>query len=257
MNGSSGDRWSSSGGGGGGGGGGYQDNTNTDDRHNDGSDEHDRGQQNTTNHNNKNLGGMNENDEKERFRQLQKSMEEEVERLKSDNLCANEKISMLKEQLAEVVRRKKNDNHSINSNNSSNNNNLGVNSVDQEKLQASMEKVEQLKTDNMHANEKICMMREQLAEVKEKKDGEIALLKSIIAEREKAMKESCEKASAFENQCKELKENVALLNEEIAVLELVCEKMCSSGDYDNELEGLEIEGTNNCLRSHLGSLTKT
>jgi hypothetical protein len=38
-------------------------------------------------------------------------------------------------------------------------------------------------------------------------------------------------------------------------LELVCEKMCSSGDYDNELEGLEIEGTNNCLRSHLGSLT--
>ena len=36
-------------------------------------------------------------------------------------------------------------------------------SNDQEKLQNSMEKVEQLKTDNLCANEKILMLKEQLA----------------------------------------------------------------------------------------------
>lgn len=57
-----------------------------------------------------------------------------------------------------------------NSINHNNNNNLGLNNItrkkdsnDQEKLQNSMEKVEQLKTDNLCANEKILMLKEQLA----------------------------------------------------------------------------------------------
>jgi len=38
--------------------------------------------------------------------------------------------------------------------------------VDEEKLQNSMETVEQLKIDNLCANEKILMLKEQLAEAK-------------------------------------------------------------------------------------------
>jgi len=98
------------------------------------------------------------------------------------------------------------------------------------------------------------MLKEQLAEVTKKKDAEIALLQSQLAVTEQAVRESNEKAYSFENECKGLKEKIELLQEEVDVLELVCEKMCPSGEGDNGLEGLEIEEVN-CLRSHLGSLT--
>jgi len=266
MNGSSGDRCSSSGGGG------HQDNATNDDRdrsNDNGSDLMLKEQlaevkknkmMKDDNHNSSSNNNRGFNSDKETYQKwmvdqekLQNLSLEKVER-------ANEKILMLKEQLAEVKNNKmKEDNHS------NNNNNVGFNSeketyhkwmVDQEKLHKSLEKVEQLKTDNICANEKICMMKEELAAVTEKKDDEITLLKSIIEDKDQAIQESSEKAFAFENQCKELKEHVASLNEEIAVLELVCEKICSSGgngDKD-EFEGLEIEGAS-CWRSQLGSLT--
>lgn len=102
---------------------------------------------------------------------------------------------------------------------------------------------------------------------KEMKDGEISLLKSKIEVNEVvAMKEINDKASTFENQCEESKEHdVALLQEEIAVLELVCEKMCSSDDGKVELEGLEISWTHGrtlalqrtlCSTWHLKSRSK-
>jgi hypothetical protein len=81
-------------------------------------------------------------------------------------------------------------------------------------------------------------------------------LTSKIEENEQAVRESNEKASSFERECKELKEKVELLQEEVDVLELVCEKMYSSGGGGmDELEGLEIDGAANCFRSQLGSLT--
>ena len=124
--------------------------------------------------------------------------------------------------------------------------------VDQE-LPKSLD-LEQFMSDNTCAAKKILMLKQFLTEVMEKKDGETAMLKSAIEAKERAIQESSERASAFESHCKEMQEQVASLKEEVAVLELVCEKMCSSGDGDDELEGLEIDGAN-CLRSCLGSLT--
>lgn len=88
-------------------------------------------------------------------------------------------------------------------------------------------------------------------------DGKVVLLTSKIEENEHAIRESNERASSFERECKELKEKVALLQEEVDVLELVCEKMYSSGGCGgmDELEGLEIDGAANCFRSQLESLT--
>ena len=165
-----------------------------------------------------------------------------------------------------------NDDRADNSNNASggngsgqkytnHNNNLGLNEkerfqqwmVDQE-LPKSLEDLEQFMTDEICAAEKILMLKRILTEVMEKKDGEVAMLKSEIEAKDLANQESSKKASTFETQCKEMQEQVALLKEEVAVLELVCEKMCSSGDGDDALEGLEIDGAN-CLRSCLGSLT--
>ena len=129
--------------------------------------------------------------------------------------------------------------------------------VDEEKLQNSMETVEQLKIDNLCANEKILILKEQLVEAKGEQDVKVVLLTSKIEENEHAIRESNERASSFERECKELKEKVTLLQEEVDVLELVCEKMYSSrgcGGMD-ELEGLEIDGAANCFRSQLESLT--
>lgn len=136
--------------------------------------------------------------------------------------------------------------------NHSSNNSLEQWMVDQE-LPKSLD-LEQLMSDHMCAAEKILMLKQFLTEVIEKKDGETAMLKSAIEAMERANQESSERASAFETKCDEMQEQVALLKEEVAVLELVCEKMCSSGHGDDELEGLEIDGAN-CLRSCLGSLT--
>lgn len=87
-------------------------------------------------------------------------------------------------------------------------------------------------------------------------DGKVVLLTSKIEENEHAIRESNERASSFERECKELKEKVALLQEEVDVLGLVCEKMYSSGGGGtDELEGLEIDGAANCFRSQLESLT--
>jgi len=165
-----------------------------------------------------------------------------------------------------------NDDRADNSNNASggngsgqkytnHNNNLGLNEKERfqqwmvnEELPKSLEDLEQFMTDEICAAEKILMLKRILTEVMEKKDGEVAMLKSEIEAKDLANQESSKKASTFEAQCKETEEQVALLKEEVAVLELVCEKMCSSGDGDDALEGLEIDGAN-CLRSCLGSFT--
>eukprot|EP00984_Skeletonema_dohrnii_P028639 scaffold18691_cov145-Skeletonema_dohrnii-CCMP3373.AAC.2 len=218
SNGSSGDHSSNSGGGGEG----HQDNASNDDRagNSDSANDGNGHGQKYSNHNNNNLGLS----EKERFHQWMVNQEklqnstENIEQLNSDNECTNEEITMRKE------------------------------------LPKSLKDLDQLKNDDISATEKILMLKELLAEVLDKKDGEIAMLKSEIEANEQATKESNEKASIFETQCKEMQEEVASLKEEIAVLELVCERMYSSGDGEDELERLEIEGEN-CLRSCLGSLT--
>eukprot|EP00986_Skeletonema_menzelii_P012947 scaffold7313_cov144-Skeletonema_menzelii.AAC.5 len=71
--------------------------------------------------------------------------------------------------------------------------------------------MEQLKIDNLCANEKILMLKEQLAEAKGEQDGKVVSLTSKIEENEQAVRESNEKASSFERECKELKEKVELL----------------------------------------------
>mmetsp|Transcript_4674 Transcript_4674/g.9752 ORF Transcript_4674/g.9752 Transcript_4674/m.9752 type:complete len:771 (+) Transcript_4674:354-2666(+) len=218
TNGNSGDHSSNSGGSGEG----HQGNANNDDRA-DNSDNANYGNgsgQKYSNHNNNNLGLS----EKERFHQWMVNQEklqhstENIEQLNSDYVCTNGEITMLKE------------------------------------FPKSLKDLDQLKNDDISATEKILMLKELLAEVLDKKDEEIAMLKSEIEANEQANIESNEKASIFETQCKEMQEEVASLKEEVAVLELVCERMYSSGDGEDELEGLEIEGEN-CLRSCLGSLT--
>jgi len=217
TNGNSGDQSSNSGGEG------HQGNANNDDRA-DNSDNANDGNghgQKYSNHNNNNNLGLSE---KERFHQWMVNQEklqhstEDIEQLNSDNVCAKGEITLRKE------------------------------------LPKSFEDLEQLKNDDISATEKILMLKELLAEVLDKKDEEIAMLKSEIEANEQATTESNEKASIFETQCKEMHEEVASLKEEVAVLELVCERMYSSGDGEDELEELEIEGEN-CLRSCLGSLT--
>jgi hypothetical protein len=136
--------------------------------------------------------------------------------------------------------------------------------IDQEKLHKAMEKVEEMKTDNICANEKIVTLKEQLVELTKERNIEVMQLKSQIDVTEQSIRESNEKAYSFENECKELKEKNLLLQEEVDVLlERVCEKICSTSSSCSEEEegdGVEIieEGTNSsCLRSnnYLGCLT--
>ena len=115
--------------------------------------------------------------------------------------------------------------------------------------------LEQLKADNISATEKILILKKMIAKLMEKKDGEIALLRSQVELSEQAVKESSEKATAYEKQCKDMLEEIASLKEDVAVLELVCERMYSSGEGEDDLEGLEIEGASCLLVSQLDSLT--
>lgn len=145
--------------------------------------------------------------------------------LKAEDICPTRKILMLAELFSEVMDNKDKEIAGLKSN------------------------IKGYERAVKESNEKASTFEKQLAEVTSKKEKEIAMLKSKIEEYVRANKESSEKASTFEEQCKEMQEQVALQKEEIAMLDLVYEKMEAG-----ELAGLEIDGEN-CLRSCLGSLT--